>query len=87
MHPIPLFLLLHAVDSLCFLMADNSKNSAMVLNEMEQSQCKKAVSDLLADKSTRDLMIEKLKVSGYVVKEPVTTSLTMSNGYNAGCCA
>ena len=68
-------------------MADNSKNSAMVLNEMEQSQCEKAVSDLLADKSTRDLMIEKLKVSGYMAKEPVTTSLTMSNGYNVGCCA
>ena len=77
--------LLHMVDSLCFLMADKTENLVIVPNEMEQSQCKKAVSNLPADKSTRDLMIEKLRASGYMAKEPVTTSLPTSSGYNAGC--
>ena len=34
----------------------------MQLSKTEQSECKKTVSNLLADKKTRNLMIEKLQV-------------------------
>ena len=72
------------VDSSCFIMAENTENSSTILDEMEQSQHKKAVSDLLADKGARDLMIEKLKVSSHVAKESTITAFSTISGYNAG---
>ena len=65
-------------------MAENTENSSIVLDEMDQSHCEKAVSDLLADKGTRDLMIEKLKASGHVAKESTITTFLVISGYNAG---
>ena len=65
-------------------MAENTKNSSTLMDEMDQSQHEKAVSDLLANKGAKDLMIEKLKVSSHVAKESVRTALPKISGYNAG---
>ena len=78
------FLLLHVVDSSCFIMAENTENSSTTSDEMDQSQCEKAVSDLLANKGVRDLMIERLKASGRVAKESMITAFLAISGYNAG---
>ena len=62
-------------------MAQNTKSSSTHLDEMDQSQHKKAV--LLADKGARDLMMEKLKVSSHVMKELARTALLTISRYNA----
>ena len=72
------------VDSSCFIMAENTENSSTISDEMDQSQHKKAVSDLLADKGARHLMIEKLKASSHVAKESTITAFSTISGYNAG---
>ena len=65
-------------------MAENTENSSTISDEMDQSQREKAVSDLLADKDARDLMIEKLKASSHVVKKSTITAFPGISGYNAG---
>ena len=65
-------------------MAENTENSSTISDEMDQSQHEKAVSDLLADKGARDLMIEKLKASGHVAKELTITAFLAISGYNTG---
>ena len=70
-------------------MSENTENSMPFQAEMDQSERDKLVSDLLGDKSARDLVIEKLKEGDHVEKEPVTTGaggyvFPMPSGNNAG---
>ena len=72
-----------------FLMSKNTENSMPFQAEMDQLGREKLVSDLLGDKSARDLVIEKLKEGGHMVKEPVTNGaggyvFPMPSGSNAG---